>query len=166
MSCPITMRSLENADPFPAYEALRERGEVVWDDSLKGWLVLDFELCRHVEFNEATQFRNMYADADPLIVELKGGAANITVSQGEQHQRMRRFHMSLLSPKALQSYRDNIVTPIIQSMLDRVLAKGGSADLAADSATRFRRESSALCSACRGRTKRWSARPCISTKRS
>lgn len=132
MSCPITMRALENADPFPAYEALREQGPVVWDDSLKGWLVLDFDLCRYVELNEATLFRNMYADADPLIVELKGGAANITVSQGEQHQRMRRFHMSLLSPKALQSYRDNIVTPIIQDALDRVLAKGGRADLAAD----------------------------------
>ena len=72
------------------------------------YVILD--LCRHVELNEATLFRNMYADADPLIVELKGGAANITVSQGEQHQRMRRFHMSLLAPKALQSYRDNIVT--------------------------------------------------------
>lgn len=132
MSCPITMRALEDADPFPAYEALREQGPVVWDESLKGWLVLDFDLCRHVELNEPALFRNMYADADPLIVELKGGAANITVSQGEQHQRMRRFHMSLLSPKALQSYRDNIVTPIIQDALDRVLAKGGSADLAAD----------------------------------
>ncbi len=132
MSCPITMRGLENVDPFPAYEALRAQGSVVWDESLKGWLVLDFDLCRHVELNEQTQFRNMYADADPLVVELKGGAANITVSQGEQHLRMRRFHMSLLSPKALQSYRDNIVTPIIQNALDRVLAKRGSADLAAD----------------------------------
>ena len=132
MSCPITMRGLENVDPFPAYEALRAQGSVVWDESLKGWLVLDFDLCRHVELNEQTQFRNMYADADPLVVELKGGAANITVSQGEQHLRMRRIHMSLLSPKALQSYRDNIVTPIIQNTLDRVLAKRGSADLAAD----------------------------------
>ena len=126
MSCPITMRGLENVDPFPAYEALRAQGSVVWDESLKGWLVLDFDLCRHVELNEQTQFRNMYADADPLVVELKGGAANITVSQGEQHLRMRRFHMSLLSPKALQSYRDNIVTPIIQNTLDRVLAKVSS----------------------------------------
>jgi cytochrome P450 len=94
MSCPITMRALENADPFPAYETLRQQGPVVWDDSLKGWLVLDAELCRHVELNEPALFRNMYADADPLIVELKGGLANITVSQGEQHQRMRRFHRS------------------------------------------------------------------------
>ncbi|WP_116812390.1 cytochrome P450 [Steroidobacter cummioxidans] len=132
MSCPITMRALENADPFPAYETLRQQGTVVWDDSLKGWLVLDAELCRHVELNEPALFRNMYADADPLIVELKGGLANITVSQGEQHSRMRRFHQTLLSPRALASYREQIIVPIIQAMLDRVLAKGGRADLAAD----------------------------------
>lgn len=132
MSCPITMRALENADPFPAYETLRQQGPVVWDDSLKGWLVLEAELCRHVELNEPSLFRNMYADADPLIVELKGGLANITVSQGEQHQRMRRFHQTLLSPKALASYREHIVLPVINAMLDRVVAKGGRADLTAD----------------------------------
>jgi cytochrome P450 len=136
MSCPITMRSLENADPFPAYETLRSRGSVVWDESLKGWLVLDFELCRQIELKEESAFRNMYADADPLIVELKGGLANITVSQGEQHQRMRRFHLSLLSPKAVESYRENVMQPIIAATLERVLAKGaangGSVDLAAD----------------------------------
>lgn len=130
--CPMTLRSLEGVDPFATYEALRARGNVVWDESLKGWLVLDYELCRHVELNEQTQFRNMYADADPLVVELKGGKANITVSQGEQHQRMRRFHMSLLSPKALESYRLNIVTPIIEAMLEKLAAKRGAADLAAD----------------------------------
>lgn len=128
----MTLRSLEGLDPFPAYEALRAQGQVVWDESLRGWLVLDFELCRHVEFNEDSQFRNMYADAEPLVVELKGGKANITVSQGEQHQRMRRFHISLLSPKALESYRRNIITPIIQSTIERVQAKRGHADLAAD----------------------------------
>jgi cytochrome P450 len=132
MSCPITMRALENADPFPAYELLRQQGTVLWDESLKGWLVLDAELCRYVELNEPALFRNMYADADPLIVELKGGLANITVSQGEQHHRMRRFHQALLSPKALASYRDHIIVPIIRAMLDRVAAKGGRADLAAD----------------------------------
>jgi cytochrome P450 len=130
--CPVNLRSLEGQDPFPVYEALRQQGKVVWDDSLRGWLVLDYEICKHVELNEDTAFRNMYADADPLVVELKGGRANITVSQGEQHARMRRFHMSLLSQKALASYRVNIVTPIIDAMLDRLATKPGKADLAAD----------------------------------
>jgi cytochrome P450 len=130
--CPMTLMSLENRDPFAPYEAMRAHGKVIWDDSVRGWLVLDFELCRHVELHEEDQFRNPYADADPLVVELKGGKSNISISQGKQHERLRRFHMSLLSPKAMDSYRTNIVTPIVADSIARLAAKGGAADLAAD----------------------------------
>jgi len=129
---PPTLMSLEDKDPFEAYEAMRSLGKVVWDPSLEGWLVVDFELCRYVELHEEDQFRNVYADANPLLVELKGGRSNITVSQGQQHARLRRFHMSLLSPKALESYRTGIVTPIIEAALAGLVAKGGAADLTAD----------------------------------
>jgi cytochrome P450 len=131
-TCPVTLMSLEDRDPFAPYEAMRSHGKVVWDDSVRGWIVLDFELCRYVELHEEDQFRNAYADADPLVVELKGGKSNITISQGSQHERLRRFHMSLLSPKAMDHYRAHIVTPIIADSLARLASKGDSADLAAD----------------------------------
>jgi cytochrome P450 len=131
-TCPIKLMSLEDHDPFGSYETMRSEGKVVWDDSVRGWLVLDFELCRYVELHEEDQFRNPYADADPLIVELKGGRSNITISQGKQHERLRRFHMSLLSPKAMDSYRTHIVQPIIADSLARLAAKQDAADLTAD----------------------------------
>jgi cytochrome P450 len=131
-TCPVTLMALEGRDPFEPYEAMRSRGKVVWDESVKGWIVLDFELCRYVELHEEDQFRNLYADADPLVVELKGGKSNITISQGKQHERLRRFHMSLLSPKAMDSYRTQIITPIIADSLARLEARGNAADLAAD----------------------------------
>ena len=132
ITCPIPLMSLEDRDPFEHYEAMRSVGKVVWDDSVNGWLVLDFELCRHVELHEEDQFRNAYADADPLVVELKGGRSNITISQGKQHDILRRFHMKLLSPKALDSYRNNIVIPIVTESLARLRAKRGAADLTID----------------------------------
>jgi len=131
-TCPIKLMSLEDHDPFGSYETMRSEGKVVWDNSVRGWLVLDFELCRYVELHEEDQFRNPYADADPLIVELKGGKSNITISQGKQHERLRRFHMSLLSPKAMDSYRTHIVQPIIADSLARLAAKQDAADLTAD----------------------------------
>jgi cytochrome P450 len=131
--CPfVPLRALADRDPFPQYEAMRANGPVVWDSSMKAWLVLDFKLCRFVELHEEDQFRTMYADADPLLVEIKGGKNNITVTQGDQHRRLRSFHMSLLSHKALQSYREAIVMPIIEHSIARVVARNGSADLAAD----------------------------------
>jgi cytochrome P450 len=132
-TCPFTpLQDLAGRDPFPQYEAMRKNGPVVWDKSMNAWLVLDFKLCRYVELHEEDQFRTMYADADPLLVEIKGGKSNITVTQGEQHQRLRRFHTSLLSFKALESYKKNIVMPIIVHSIEQVAKKPGAADLAAD----------------------------------
>ncbi|HWJ36808.1 MAG TPA: cytochrome P450 [Steroidobacteraceae bacterium] len=131
--CPFTpLQELADRDPFPQYEAMRTNGPVVWDKSMNAWLVLDFKLCRYVELHEEDQFRTMYADADPLLIEIKGGKSNITVTQGEQHQRLRRFHTSLLSFKALESYKKNIVTPIIEHSIAHVAKKPGAADLTAD----------------------------------
>src|SRR5258708_31650829 len=96
--CPFTpLQELAERDPFPQYEAMRANGPVVWDSSMKAWLVLDFKLCRFVELHEEDQFRTMYAD--PLLVEIKGGKNNITVTQADQHRRLRSFHTRLLSPK-------------------------------------------------------------------
>jgi cytochrome P450 len=132
-TCPFTpLQDLADRDPFPQYEAMRKNGPVVWDKSMNAWLVLDFKLCRYVELHEEDQFRTMYADAEPLLVEIKGGKSNITVTQGEQHQRLRRFHTSLLSFKALESYKKNIVMPIIAHSIEQVAKKPGAADLAAD----------------------------------
>jgi cytochrome P450 len=131
--CPFTpLQELADRDPFPQYEAMRANGPVVWDTSMRAWLVLDFKLCRYVELHEEDQFRSMYADADPLLVEIKGGKNNITVTQGEQHQRLRRFHLSLLSFKAVESYKKNIVLPIIEHSITQVAARPGKADLTAD----------------------------------
>jgi cytochrome P450 len=131
--CPFTpLQELADRDPFPEYEAMRANGPVVWDTSMKAWLVLDFKLCRYVELHEEDQFRSMYADADPLLVEIKGGKNNITVTQGEQHQRLRKFHLSLLSFKAVESYKNNIVLPIIEHSITQVAARSGKADLTAD----------------------------------
>src|ERR1700679_1690130 len=123
-TCPFTpLQDLADRDPFPQYEAMRKNGPVVWDKSMNAWLVLDFKLCRYVELHEEDRFRTMYADAEPLLVEIKGGKSNITVTQGEQHQRLRRFHTSLLSFKALESYKKNIVMPIIAHSIEQVAKK-------------------------------------------
>ena len=112
---------------------------MVWDESVKGWLVLDYELCRYVEIHEELEFSNPYVDVPPIVAEIKGGSANISLSQGRQHDRLRRFHMSLLSPKAMEAYRANIVKPIVDAALARLAGRGPRAELCADFATTFHR---------------------------
>lgn len=36
------------ADPYPFYEERRRGGDVVWDDTAQGWLVLGYEAARQV----------------------------------------------------------------------------------------------------------------------
>lgn len=52
---------------------------------------------------------------------IKGGAGNIILTQGDKHDRLRRFHSRLLSPKA-----------VALKFLIRRIERKGSADLAAD----------------------------------
>jgi cytochrome P450 len=127
----VTMLSVKDVDPFPFYETLRARGPLMRDEVMNAWLVLDYEQCREIESDEA-RFANPYANASDLMRYIKGGASNISMTQGDVHDRLRRFHSRLLSPKAVATYRELHVRPIIEFLVRRIEAKGGSANLVAD----------------------------------
>src|SRR5277367_4356092 len=124
------MLSVKDADPFGFYEELRARGPIVRDEVMKAWLVLDYAQCRDIESDEVL-FSNPYANASELMKRIKGGDSNITMTQGDVHDRLRRFHSRLLSPKAVATYRERHVRPIIEFLVGRIERKD-SADLAAD----------------------------------
>ena len=49
---PISLRDLRDVDPYPAYEAMRAVGPVVWDERMTAWLVLSHDGCTFVERRE------------------------------------------------------------------------------------------------------------------
>ncbi|MEA2579090.1 MAG: hypothetical protein QOD78_2678, partial [Chloroflexota bacterium] len=49
---PISLRDLRDVDPYPAYEAMRAVGPVVWDEGMMAWLVLSHDGCTFVERRE------------------------------------------------------------------------------------------------------------------
>lgn len=117
-TCPA-MR--DAADPFAFFEALRSRGDgrPVWDDSVNAWLVYDFDQVAAGQRDER-RFANAYVHATETLKTIKGGGANITLSQGTEHDRLRRFHLKLLSPANVERYRVGHVVPIITAALDRI----------------------------------------------
>ena len=127
---PFTIRSFENIEPWAAYDDLREQGPLVWDDVLKGWVVLDYDNCAYIEINE-DKFRNAYVGVPPIIVQVKGGRSNITLTSGDEHMRMRRFLMRLFTPPLLEAYRERHIRPIIAMLIDRFQNRG-TADLCAE----------------------------------
>lgn len=125
----------DGKDPFPFYETLRAQGSPVWDAKANAWLVLDFQQCVEAEASEDV-FGNIYANADPILAQIKGGTANITFSQGEEHARLRRFHLALLAARPVESYRLNHVRPVMDFVFNRLVPRG-KGDLVKDMAAQI-----------------------------
>lgn len=130
-----TITNFVDTDPFSFYERLRELGSPVWDEKADAWLILDFDQCAAVERDES-RFVVVYARADDTIRAIKGGGANIIVSQGEFHDRLRRFHLKLLSPVSVERYRHAHIKPIIDLIADRLL-ESNTLDLMRDFANQI-----------------------------
>lgn len=136
-TCPHgqTVVGFEDADPFGFFAALQEMGSPVWDPTAKAWLIHDYDQCLASERDES-RFANAYVFADPIVTEIKGGGANITLSRDAEHMKLRRFHFKLLSAAMVETYRQPHVTSVIDAVLDR-LAGRDTADLAADYAAQI-----------------------------
>ena len=108
------------ADPFAFFEQLREHGDgkPVWDESVKAWLIYDFDQVAAAQRDES-RFANAYVNASETLRKIKGDGANITLSQGAEHDRLRRFHLKLLSPSNVERYRVGHVVPVITAAFDR-----------------------------------------------
>lgn len=117
-------------DPHNYYEQLRSQGEVVWDPGMKGWLVMSYKLCRYVEEREDL-YRHPYADANEELLDIKGGPRNITVLQGEEHQKVRKVIARMFAPNTVKDYTRDYLDPIITHLFDSLAAKD-HADLAAE----------------------------------
>ncbi|MFV3077099.1 cytochrome P450 [Niveispirillum fermenti] len=128
--CPHAAGILDftDKDPFGFYAGLLAGPSPVWDEGAQAWLVHDFQQCLDCERNE-TRFANMYLDADPITVAIKGGGANITLSREPEHMKLRRFHFRLLSADSVRVFRGRHIRPVITGLLDR-LEGAATADLA------------------------------------
>jgi cytochrome P450 len=133
--CPHSLLTVEGVDPFGFYEELRSHGDILWDDGMRAWIVLDYETCKLIESDEA-RFPNAYSKPNPVHDEIKGGRTNITIMQGSEHRSIRHFHMRFLSPSAVRDYQVEFVAPILDFLIGRILEKG-RADLAADLASQL-----------------------------
>ena len=118
-----SLLSTADSDPHPYFDALRTEHPISWDEGLGGWIVLSYDLCRHVLVNEQL-FRHPYADADETLVKIKGGRRNLVVLQGVEHERMRRYVLQLFSPRNVESYTEHHIVPITRQLIDRFSTRG------------------------------------------
>ncbi len=125
---PISLVETRDGDPYPVYAAARALGNVVWDEGMAAWLVLDHKGCAFVETRE------------DLFAELTGtlqGADRITGPHefrslvGDPHQRLHHYLARRWLPDAIEPYRAEFVQPFVEARITALRATG-RADLWTD----------------------------------
>ncbi|MBX3321247.1 MAG: cytochrome P450, partial [Nitrospira sp.] len=110
----------EDRNPHPFYDALRARGDVVWDNHIKAWLVTGAAANRAVLMDDSTYIQpylSMKAGEGYRALRLNN-PRSFHFLTGEEHRAMHRWWlMDLLSPQWVAEYMDTVVTPIIGRIL-------------------------------------------------
>jgi cytochrome P450 len=116
--------SVEDADPFPYYELLRDHTEsgVHWDEEMGAWLTVGHADTARVHRDEET-FRHPYWDL-PGAVEVQGGARGILMLKGRDHTSVHRFLIRHFSSRVVDDYRARYTKPLVKRLTDRFISEG------------------------------------------
>ena len=113
----ISVADLET-DPYPIYARLRREAPAAWVPAVNMWLVTRAEDVEVVAARPETY--SAHVDGSPL--DLSFGGPNILTLDGEPHLDLRKSLDRKYRPREVSSYIDDLVRPIAQTYLDRVLA--------------------------------------------
>lgn len=113
-TAPVSLRDLRDVDPYPAYEAMREVGPVVWDERMGAWLVLSHDGCAFVERRE-----ELFAEPTgtlPGAAEIVG-VRDIRSLVGQQHEALHRPLSHIWRPDPIAPLARGAVRPLVADRL-------------------------------------------------
>ncbi|MEP6639780.1 MAG: cytochrome P450 [Chloroflexota bacterium] len=119
---PISLRELHDVDPYPAYEAMRAVGPVVWDAAMGAWLVLSHDGCAFVERRE-----DLFEEPTGTLP----GAAEIVGQRdfrslvGEQHELLHRSLSHAWRPDPIAPMAVAAVRPLVADRLAGLAPRDG-----------------------------------------
>lgn len=113
----ITVEDLES-DPYPIYERLRREAPVAWVPAVNLWLATSASAVEMV--TTRTDLFSAVVDGSPL--DLSFGGPTILTVDGDEHLDKRKSLDTKYRPRAVERYIDELVQPIADAYLQRVLA--------------------------------------------
>jgi len=108
------------ADPYPVYEAIREIGNVVWNDLLRGWVVVGYEECVSVLTDREGRFPTLLDDPD---VSVFFEAPTMISIDGQEHRRLRGALYPRFVQSAIKEWEPRIVN-VVDGLLAPLVANG------------------------------------------
>ena len=122
----ITVEQLDE-DPYPTYAWLREHAPVAWVPGVGLWLATTWEAVEEAAGDPET----FSASVTPSPLERTMGEGNILLIDGPPQKALRRALDPSLRPRQVEANAVPMIEPLVDSYLERMLARG-RADLMAD----------------------------------
>jgi cytochrome P450 len=129
------LSSTMNVPPYESYDRMREE-PVRWDESMDGWVVSSYELCKEVLRGDTTISRHINQDSREVAARITGAPHHLNFLMGDEHRRVHQWWLRLFSPTQVERYRESVVKPVVAATVDR-FAGLGEADLITDFAGRI-----------------------------
>jgi cytochrome P450 len=127
--------STRDAPPFDSYDRIRQE-PIRWDESVDGWVVTSYDLCKQVLRGDETFLRTFNLDNREVADKVTANPRGLTNLMGEEHRRVHQWWLRLLSPTQAERYREPVVKTVVAATVDR-FAGMGEADLVTDFAKRI-----------------------------
>ncbi len=122
-SCPVSLRQIVGQDPYPIYEEMRARGNVIWDAGMQAWLVLSADGCREMMRTDLDAIRFWTKDLGEIARDIQG-SSSLTLMEGEDHRRLHTWWLQQYSIPAMERFRVSSVRPLVNSLIDRFIEHG------------------------------------------
>ena len=117
-----------NLEPYDFYERIRAHGEVVWDPSMKAWLIVSMAASKQVLQDDSLFLHPVLTmRAGETYMQIRGNnSRSFFFLQGEKHREMHRWWVrDLLSPQWVSQYHEKAVRPVIARLLDSLAGRKG-----------------------------------------
>jgi cytochrome P450 len=127
---------LDTADrePWEHLDRLRAAGDAVWDEGLSAWATASYEACKFAQRNDETLWRvetsgaglaatpgeTYYGMTYDEWVTFSGGPRHLAYLTGDDHARVHRWWMRVLSPSVIETWRAERIRPVLDRLVDRL----------------------------------------------
>jgi cytochrome P450 len=115
-------------DPFPLYEDVRAVGNVVWNESLPGWMVVGYDEGVSVMTDPGDRFAILSGDPE---LTFWFEAPNMITLDGPEHRRLRGALSPLFTRGAIARWEQR-VAEVVEELLAPLVAGSDRFDLIAD----------------------------------
>lgn len=124
----LSYLATEGRPPYDFYERVRSRGGIAWDDQMKSWIVVDYDLVQTILRDDVTfahPYTNMRA-GDSYLKIRSNNPRSFQFMVGEKHRAFHKWWLiDLLSPRAVKQYRPVMVDGWIDTLVDRLAGQDG-----------------------------------------